>query len=269
MYWIYKINHLSDVEKEGIYRILIPPAIFHRFRIHPILFLNQKRERLVRFYCPPGDNATLIEVKWRMADQDSIFFLQVSDTNDRTQLRVDFLIINDPESERYQTDVDTLGRDTLFGRALRNVNEEVRAMQAGLFPGQVRRGLRLTGETLRCLEHFARMIGIKSIVLEGLFYHNAIAWERHGFSYFEGFKRMKRINELFQPGNILFEKLDGSSPFRQIGFHRTVWGRSWAIHDGILRETDDELIEGGWSSPKMYKMVDKPRLITTFPDAQF
>ncbi|MCX8011988.1 MAG: hypothetical protein N3A64_02390, partial [Desulfobacterota bacterium] len=141
--------------------------------------------------------------------------------------------------------------------------------QAGLAPGQVRKGLRITGEFLHCLEHFCRILGIKSILLEALFYHNAIVYEKYGFSYFEGFKLMKRINELFQPSNILFKKLDGSTPFRQIGFHRTIRGRSWAIHDGILNGIEDEIIEGGWSSPKMYKMVDKPRQICSFPDGVY
>lgn len=269
MSWIFKINHLSDVAKEGLYRILIPPTIFHQFRINPILFMNMQQERLVRFYCPPKDNATLIEVKHDVSSQDCVFFIQVSDTKDRTQINLDFLVINDPMGERFDTDVDSMGKDTLFGRANRNVSEEVRAMRSGLAPGQVRAGLRLTGESVRCLEHFARILGIKSIVLEGLFYHNALIWEHYGFSYFEGFKMMKRINELFQPGQILHQKLDGSTPFRQVGFHRTIRGRSWAIHDGILRDVDDEIIEGGWSSPKMYKMIDKPREIRTFPDAKY
>lgn len=269
MSWIYKINHLSDVEKEGLYRILVPPSLFHRFKIHPILFLNETRERVVRFYCPLKDNATLIEVKKNLSDQDSIFFAQVADTNDRTQIRLDFVIANDPQSERFNIDSDALGRDTLFGRANRNIGEEIRAMQAGLAPGQVRGGLRIMGEFLGCLEHFSWILGIKSVVVEGLFYHNAILYEKYGFSYFEGFKMMKRIHELFQPGEILFEKLDGSTPFRQIGFDRTIRGRSWAVHDGILRDIDDEVIEGGWFSPKMYKMVNKSRQVCSFPDAHY
>lgn len=269
MSWIYKINHLSNIEKEGLYRILIPPSIFHLFRIHPILFINNKKKRLVRFYCPPKDNATLIEVKRDVSDQDCIFSLQISDTTDQTQLSLDFVIINDPDGGRFNTDIDTMGRDTLFGRASRNIDEEIKALKAGSVPGQVRRGLRLMGQVIHCLEDFARILGIKSIVLEALFYHNAIFYEKYGFSYLEGFHRMKRIHELFQPGNILLEKLDGSSPFRQIGFHRTIRGRSWAIHDGILGEVDDEIIEGAWFAPKMYKMVDKSRKISTFPDAQY
>ena len=142
-------------------------------------------------------------------------------------------------------------------------------MQTGLAPGQVRAGLRLTGQFIHCLEDFARMLGIKSILLEGLFYHNAVIYERYGFSYFEGFKMMKQINELFQPGKALFERLDGSTPFRQLGFHQTIRGRSWAIHDGILNNVEDDIIEGGWFSPRMYKMVDKPRYVFSFPDPKY
>ena len=269
MSWIYKISHLSDLEKEGLYRVIIPPSIFHRYRISPVLFINERQERLVRFYCPPKDNAAIIEVKREATDHDSVFFSQISDTTDRTQLCLDFIIINDPDSERFNTDVDMMGKDTLFGRASRNINEEVKAMKAGLSPGQVRRGLRLTGQFINCLEHFARIMGIKSIVLDALFYHNAIIYEMYGFSYFEGLLRMKRIHELFQSGNILHDKLNGSSPFRQTGFHRSIRGRSWAIHDGILNDIDDEILEGAWFSPKMYKMIDKPRKVCTFPNAQY
>jgi hypothetical protein len=45
-----------------------------------------------------------------------------------------------------------------------------------------------------------------------------------------------------------------------------VQGRSWAIHDGILSEIDDELLKGKWISPRMYRMVGKPRGMVTFPN---
>ena len=77
---------------------------------------------------------------------------------------------------------------------------------------------------------------------------------------------MKRIHELFQPGGELFKKMDRSTPFRKPELAQTVRGRSWAIHDGILREIEDELFEEGWLSPVMYRMVEKPRAMTTFPD---
>jgi hypothetical protein len=58
------------------------------------------------------------------------------------------------------------------------------------------------------------MMDLKAIRLEALFYHNAITYERHGFSYFSGYQLMKRIHEGFQPGGKIFEKLDNSTPFR-------------------------------------------------------
>jgi hypothetical protein len=77
---------------------------------------------------------------------------------------------------------------------------------------------------------------------------------------------MKRIHELFQPGGKLFDKLDHSTPFRKAEFASTVRGRSWAIHDGILLDSEDDLLEEGWESPVMYRMVGKPRGMITFPD---
>jgi len=139
-------------------------------------------------------------------------------------------------------------------------------MEAGLFPGQIGKGLGLTRDVINVLEFFCRIFDIKSIRLEALFYHNAITYERFGFSYFDGFKQMKRIHDLFQPGEKLFEKLDGSTPFRKPEFAHTVRGRSWAIHDGILTDIDDDLLEDCWESPVMYRMVGKPRGMVTFPD---
>ena len=77
---------------------------------------------------------------------------------------------------------------------------------------------------------------------------------------------MRRIQQLFQPGESLFKRLDGSTPFRSPDFGHTVRGRSWAIHDGILKDIDDDLLEEGWVSPVMYQMVGKPRGMITFPN---
>jgi hypothetical protein len=77
---------------------------------------------------------------------------------------------------------------------------------------------------------------------------------------------MKRIHELFQPGKALFNKLDNSTPFRKPEFAHTVRGRSWAIHDSILADIEDDVLDEGWASPVMYRMVGKPRGMVTFPD---
>ena len=269
MPWIKRINSLSQSEKEGLYRLLIPPSLFRRFQVHPLTFSDYEGNRLVRFYCPEREETVMVEVKRRAADPDPIYSIQVSDAVDFTQVSWDFLIVNDPDSERFNIDVDDQGRDTLWGRAIRNLPEEEKALRAGLAPGQVRKGLGLTREVIAGLEYFARILDIKTISLEALFYHNAVVYERCGFTYFEGFKRMQRIHQAFQPGGKLFQKLDSASPFRQPGFEKTVRGRSWAIHDGVVSEIDDDILEEGWYSPKMYLMVGQPRSVSTFPDAVY
>ena len=265
MPWIQRISRLSRPEKEGLYRILIPPFLYHRFGIDPLSLCNEKGEKVVRFFCPEGDRTCLGEIKLA-GMEDPLYSVQLSDSNDFTQIDWDFIVVNDPASPRFNTQMDKEGRDTLFGWASRNLAEEEKAMEAGLFPGQVRKGLGLTREAFQLLESFCRMFDIKSIRLEALFYHNAITHERHGFSYFSGYHQMKGIHELFQPGGRLFNKLDNSTPFRRPEFARTVRGRSWAIHDGILAEIDDGLFDEGWTSPVMYQMVGKPRGMITFPD---
>ena len=265
--WIHRINQMTQSEKEGLYRLLIPPSLFRRLQINPLSFTDAEGRKLVRFYCPEREETVMVEIKRRPEDQDPVFSIQVSDGSDYTQLSWDFLVVNDPEGERFHIDADEKGRDTLWGRATRNLGEEQRAMEAGLAPGQVRRGLGLTREIIFGLEHFARILDIKTLSLEALFYHNAIVYERCGFSYFEGLKRMQRIHRAFQEGGELFQKLNGETCFRRPGFEKTVRGRSWAIHDGVIGEIDDEVLEEGWFSPKMYLMVGKPREVATFPGA--
>lgn len=265
MPWIQRISRLSSTEKEGIYRILIPPSVYHHFGIDPLSLCNAHGEKVVRFFCPRGDRTCLVEIKLAGATH-VLYSIQLTDTSDTTQLDWDFLIVNDPSAPCFDTHIDPEGRDSLFGWGKRNIEEEKKAMAAGLFPGQVAKGLGLTREVIEVLEFFCRIFDIKSIRLEALFYHNAVTYERCGFSYFDGYAQMKRIHELFQPGGVLHDKLDNSTPFRKPEFAQTVSGRSWAIHDGILTETGDDLLDDGWTSPVMYRMVGKPRSMTTFPD---
>jgi hypothetical protein len=265
MAWIQRISNLDPLQKEGLYRTLIPPVLYHRFGINPLDFRNEKGVKAVRFFCPRADRTCLVEIKLEDVD-DPVYSIQLSDSTDITMIEWDFLVVNDPASPKFNTDVDPDGKDTLFGWASRNLMEEEKAMEAGYFPGQTRKGFGITREAIRALDLFCRILNIHSIRLEALFYHNAITYERHGYGYFEGYKQMKRIHELFEPGCELYEKLDNSSPFRRPEFARSVRGRSWAIHDGILNDVEDELLEEGWVSPVMYRMVEKPRPMITFPD---
>lgn len=265
MPWIRKISHLSLTEKAGIFRLLIPPSLYHRFWIDPLSLCDPEGRQRCRIFSPRGDRTCLVELTWPTI-QEPLYSIQLSDGADRTELAWDFVIVNDPESPAFNTQVDEEGRDTLFGWASRNKGEEEKALKAGLFPGQTRRGLRVTGEVLDCLIFFCRIFDIKAIRLEALFYHNAITYERYGFAYYEGYHLMRRIHELFQPGGRLFNRLDGSTPFRKPEFGQTVRGRSWAIHDGILSDLEDDVIQEGWQSPVMYRMTKKARPMITYPD---
>jgi hypothetical protein len=246
---IYEVNHLPPEERAKLYRSLIPPRIFSLFGIERNTFLNRQGEKVVQFHTPETHGFASIDVRWQATDQDSIFFLQISDTPFMDNLELSFIVINDPRGERFPIDRDPRGKDTLFGTAGRNRAEEERAMKAGLAPGQVRPGLGMLREFLSLLERFASRLGVSIISGEALFYHNAIQYERNGFGYLEGRKQMEEIDREFLGGGRLFARLDGSSPFRRKGAERSVRGRSWAIQDGILGEP--------WISPRIYKPVGK------------
>src|SRR4030043_14553 len=88
-------------------------------------------------------------------------------------------------------------------------------------------------------------LGLKSITTNAFFYHNAILWEKYGFTYFRGGKMMEGIHKEFQPGGLLYEGLDDSTPFRMKGMEKTIRGRSWAVYDGLYADALDE----EWESP--------------------
>ncbi|MGD9161269.1 MAG: hypothetical protein PVG39_22845 [Desulfobacteraceae bacterium] len=265
MSWIRKINQYHQSQKEGFYRYLIPSPLYQAFDINPLNLLNKEGKKVVRFFCPEDQSTCLVEIKLPEIE-DPVYSIQISDSIDQSSIEWDFLIINDLSSKRFNTDLDRHGKDTLFGWAERNMAEEEKAIKAGYCPGQIRKGLGLTRHTIDSLDLFCRILGIKSIRLEALFYHNAINFERFGFGYYEGYKAMLRIHELFQPGGELYHKMDNSNPFRLNESAYTVRGRSWAIHDNILNDINDDIIDGQWTSPVMYRMVENPRSMVTFPD---
>jgi hypothetical protein len=258
---IAKLNRLPKEERDQNYLTLVPRSIFERFEIDPKTLVNGYGERVVTGIFPPDENFACIEVKYRTADKDSIFSCQISLETFMASLHLDFLILNDPLSERFNIDVDELDKDTLLGTRSRNIPEEMKAMEAGLAPGMVRRGLRLMGEFVKCLESFMTLLEMKTVTIGAFYYHNAILWERYGFTYFKGGKIMGKIHSEFQPGGLLYEKLDGSTSFRRKGMEQSIRGRSWAIHDGVMLDAFDE----EWESPIMYKTLGKDFKVNTFP----
>jgi hypothetical protein len=262
---IAKLNRLPKEERDPMYLLLVPDAVFEMFHINRKTLTNLSGERVVRGIFPPDENFGSIEVKHRSEDKDCIYSCQVAFEAFMESLRLDFLIINDPFSERFNVDVDEMGRDTLFGTSSRNIPEEIRAMKAGLAPGMVRRGLRLMRESVRCLETFMAALDLKTLTIDAFFYHNAILWERYGFGYFKGGKLMERIDREFRPGGLLYKYLDDSTPFRRKGTEETVRGRSWAIYDGLCLDAFGH----DWESPIMYKTLGKEFQLSTFPDQVF
>lgn len=253
---VHALNQLDPEIKERIYSLLIPERVFDLFHIDRVTFTSPVGERVVKFVAPRQAGFAIIEVRKHPEDRDCIFFLEIADTA-FFKVEVTFLIVNDPRSPRFNTDIDDAGRRTKFGTTRRNIPEEIRAMKAGLAPGQVRRGLRLLGEFLPLALGFVSAMGHDMLIAEPLAYHDAIIFEHHGFNYMRGRKKMEDIDREFRPGGELYRRLDGSTPFRMPGAEKTVRGRSWAIHDGILGEP--------WKDVEMYRHVDRPASICTFP----
>jgi hypothetical protein len=249
------INALAVSDKERIYAGLIPPRIFELLHISPHSFTDRSGSRLVKIIAPEGMNLARLEVRQQPADQRTVFFLDIAGTH-YNQMELSFCIINDPSAPRFNVDVDEHGNDNCFSTLGRNIPEEIRAMQSGLFPNQTCRGLRMFAEFFTNFERFVDALGMEMIVAEPLTYDNAVRYEKYGFDYLSGRRLMLEIDREFRPGGVLQRRLDGSTPFRRPGMELTVHGRSWAIHDGILDEA--------WEDVRIYKTIGKHAGINTF-----
>lgn len=257
LFSLREINALPVAVKERIYAALIPELVFERFGFDRATFCAPDGRHRIRFICPEGLGLLRIEVRRDAKDRDCLFFVEVADTPYR-QIELSFCLINDPDAPRFNVDCDESGRDNSFGTLRRNIPEEIRAMQAGLSPNQVRCGLKTFKNFFERFERFVASLGIDIIVAEPLSYSNAIRYERYGFDYITGKQLMLWIDHEFRPGGELFCRLDGSSPFRQPGMEKTVRGRSWAIHDGILQRP--------WDDIKIYKTIGQHAGVNTFAD---
>ena len=260
LYSLRQINELPTVTKEGIYRRLLPSQLLQELGIDPETLCDAQGNRLVSLNCPEGSPLVEIDVRPEAGFPDPLLYLEMSDTR-LNQIEVLLFAVNDPDAERFETDRDWRGERTKFGTFKRNIPEEIRAMEAGLAPGQVRMGLRLSRTLIPIFEDFVQCLGHDYYLMEPLAYHNAVLFERLGYNYVQGLRKMQWIDLAFQPGGLLHEALDGSTPFRRPDAWRTVRGRSWAIHDGILGEP--------WHSIKMYKRVHHHAGVDTFPGGPY
>lgn len=246
LFSLYDINRLPAAEKEAIYRSLLPGRL--------LALIGEGGK--VEVIAPEGLRFLRLLARRAPEERDPVFFLELCDTH-HGQMELSFCAIADPDAPRFDVDLDALGRDNLFATLGRNLAEERRAMEAGLFPNQTRRGLRMFGEFLPLLERFSAALGMQLIVAEPLSYDNAIRYEKYGFDYVVGKRLMQEIDAGFAPGGVLYQRLDGSTPFRRPGMEKSVQGRSWAIHDGILDEP--------WDEVRIYKTIGVHAGVDTFP----
>ncbi len=253
---ISQINALPEEERTRVYQCLLPLDVMLRFDINLERASDDSESSL--FTVAPQRTSVALSLRHVPEAEDPLLYLQLADTA-LGQIGVVMFIVNDPESDRFDTDQLPDGTLTHFGTVRRNIEEEIRAMEAGLAPGQVRRGLRLTRDLMPGLEAFVDHLDHDTFFIEPLAYHNAVLFERMGFAYVMGLGRMKWIHREFAPGGLLYNRLDGSTPFRRPGAHETVRGRSWAVHDGIMGTP--------FEGVKMHKQVGIHAGVVTFPEA--
>jgi len=254
---IREINDLGKSERIEIYKSLIPDWVYSDFGIDNSTFMKNGHQ-VVNFRCPSGSRALEISVKNEAKDKDPILYLHMADTF-TNQLLVLLVQVNDPQSPRFNTDQDEHGNPTSFGTTGRNIPAELAAMEYGLAPGQVRSGLRSFRKLVPLFEEFVENMGHDLFFIEPLAYHNAIVFERYGFSYLRGLSEMRRIDTEFRPNGDVYHRLTNESPFRQVDSYQSIRGRSWAIHDGILGHP--------FTGFQMYKRIGRHAEVNTFEDA--
>lgn len=260
---IHALVNLPEPSRQRLYRVLIPPGLLAKFHTSAISWKNLDGTPVV--HVVEKDNPGVINLTLRVdnAPDDPVFCMELAD-NSLNGIDLNLLQLNDPGSPRFSTDRMQDGRSTMFGTLARNLEEEERAMKAGLSPGQTRAGLRSSPQVFDHLETFMALLSHQSVFLEPLSYTSAWIFERRGFAYIRGHKLMNDIDREFQPGGLLNKALDGRTPFRQPDQWQTVRGRAWAIHDGILGALDER-----WNDLRMVKQIGRHAGVQTFPQAAY
>lgn len=247
------INHLPYAQKRALYTRVIPQGLIDNFNLSTN-FLDESGNDLLSFKFSAGSPSVEMSLRHQFDFSDPIQYGHLTDTLNG-QIHILLYILNDPDSPRYDVDKMPDGMPTVFGTQKRNIDAEIAAMTAGLAPGQVRRGLRLLRSAIQSFENFVTSLNHDIYFVEPLSYHNAVVFEKYGFSYQKGLKLMERIQSGFSPEGDLCKRLDSSSPFRMPEYSQSIRLRSWAIHDGILGEPFSEVT--------MYKYVGKSGTVDT------
>jgi hypothetical protein len=252
---ISAINRLPLPEKRRLYARFVPSELLMRFDI-PTDFLDRDGRDLLTLRARAGAADVHVDLRHEFGARDPLLYTHLTDTVNG-QIHVLLYVVNDPASPRFDVDIMPDGTPTKFGVFRRNLQAERAAMQAGLAPGQVRSGLRMLSYSIASFETFVSELRHEFFFVEPLAYHNAVVFEKYGFRYAKGRALMDRIHEEFQADRRLYNALDGSTPFRQPGMAKSIRGRSWAIHDGIMGHP--------YSGVTMYKQIGVKGEVDTFP----
>lgn len=250
------INKLPDNEKREIYARYIPRELIQKYNL-PDLVHNSD---LMKFRYAEGSSDVEMMLYHKVDFPDPILYGHLVDTLNG-QIHILLYILNDPDSPRFDVDKMPDGSPTRFGILKRNLEAEKSAMQAGLTPGQVRQGLHMLRQAISTFEEFIASLGHDMYFAEPLYYHNAVIFERNGFNYQMGKRRMESIHLGFMEGGELNQRLDGSTLFRSPKAWNSIRLRSWAIHDGIMGEP--------FTSVTMYKHIGKQAGINTTPGCEW
>jgi hypothetical protein len=250
------INKLPEPEKREIYSRYIPRDLIERFNLRDLA----QDVNLLQFRFAAGSSDVEMMLYHQKDFPDPILYAHLADSMN-AQIHVLLYILNDPTSPRFDVDKMPDGSRTQFGIRKRNLAAEKAAMEVGLSPGQIRRGLRALRNAMRTFEEFISSLGHDMYYIEPLYYHNAVIFERYGFAYQMGRRQMNEIQAGFGEGGELRKKLDDSNPFRSSKTANSIRLRSWAIHDGILGEP--------FTNVTMYKHVGKSANINTAPGCEW
>lgn len=247
-----------DIERQRmLFRILVPIRLLTRFHIDPVRGTDPTG-RPVMFVRPgTAEGSYRLELYPEGDALEPMAELELADTQ-FNQIEVVWVTLQDPLAHRYDIDILPGGESTMRGTASRNIVAEEGAMMAGLAPGQVRRGLGEFRSLAERIETFMLCLSQHEYMAQPLFYHTAILFEQSGFAYVRGRALMEEIHNSFQPGGELYARLDGSTPFRRAALAKTIRGRSWAIHDGIMGDR--------WDRVRMVKHLGVDACVRTAPD---
>ena len=249
---------LPVVERSPFLDYLVPPELTAHFGLPESRSWQSDAVSPFRWVDLPESNTLRIEVWPDPGGEDPALALELGDTY-YGHLEAAWIVINDVSAPRYDVDRDPHANPAPSGSSIRNLREEIRALSAGLAPNQVRPGLKMFRPLIARIEGLASLLRIGILYVAPLAYHNAIKYEKYGFTYAAGQEELEWIHREFGPGGVLRRRMDGCRPFRMPWMAETVRGRSWAIHDGIL--------ERRWMAPQMYKFVGRSFSTCTFPDA--